>query len=146
MLREQQNQEDSQLAKFTSEKQADITRIQAKLPHYYLIEKAVPPESSLPQIAEIGQHWRCLVVAIVPMPDSKGSSVDRALSSYNERIADMRRRAEESRNLSQEEEMGEHLREYRMKLIREGKTPLPIPITEEMDAQIVEEGSVPSLE
>jgi len=62
-----------------------------------------------------------------------------------QRVEDMRRRAQESRNLS-EEDVEKRLREYQMKLIREGKTPLPIPITEEMDAQLVKEGILPPVE
>jgi len=62
-----------------------------------------------------------------------------------QRIEEMRKRAQESRNLS-EEEVEKRLREYQMKLIREGKTPLPIPITEEMDAQLVKEGILPAQE
>lgn len=59
-----------------------------------------------------------------------------------QRLEEMRRRAEESRQLS-EEEVERQLREHQMRLIREGRTPLPIPITEEMDAQLVEEGILP---
>ncbi len=62
-----------------------------------------------------------------------------------QRLAEMRRRAEESRRLS-EEEVERQLREYQMRLIREGRTPLPIPITEEMDAQLVAEGILPPVE
>lgn len=62
-----------------------------------------------------------------------------------QRLEEMRLRAQESRNLS-EEEVEKRLREYQMKLIREGKTPLPIPITEEMDAQLVKEGILPAVE
>jgi len=78
-----------------------------------------------------------------------GESANARAMSYAERrqqrIEEMRRRAEESRNLS-EEEVEKRLREYQMKLIREGKTPLPIPITEEMDAQLVKEGILPPQE
>jgi len=35
------------------------------------------------------------------------------------------------------------LQQYQMKLIREGKTPLPIPLTEEMKAQLAKEGIEP---
>lgn len=80
--------------------------------------------------------------------DADQDTQARALS-YAERrrrrIEEMRRRAEESRKLS-DEEVEKRLREYQMKLIREGKTPLPIPITEEMDAQLVKEGILPPLE
>ena len=62
-----------------------------------------------------------------------------------QRLEEMRRRAEESRHLS-EAEVERQLREYQMRLIREGRTPLPIPITEEMDAQLVAEGILPPIE
>lgn len=78
-----------------------------------------------------------------PLPEQSDEA--RAMSyaeRRQQRIEEMRRRAEESRNLS-EEEVEKRLREYQMKLIREGKTPLPIPITEEMDAQLVREGILP---
>lgn len=38
------------------------------------------------------------------------------------------------------EELEQHLREYQMEVIRQGLPPLPIPLTPEMDAQLVEEG------
>jgi hypothetical protein len=39
------------------------------------------------------------------------------------------------------------LQEYQMDLIRQGKTPLPmVPLTPEMDAQLVEEGVLPPQE
>ncbi len=79
----------------------------------------------------------------VPSPDEAGNSrVNSYAERRRQRIEEIRRRAEESRNLS-EEEVERRLREYQMRLIREGKTPLPIPITEEMDAQLVEEGILP---
>ncbi len=36
-----------------------------------------------------------------------------------------------------------HLQEYQMEVIRQGLPPLPIPLTEEMDAQLVAEGILP---
>ena len=98
-------------------------------------------------IRELNTGFR-LVVAVAPkltlpiIPVATGNN-DRQ-STYAERrrqrIEDMRKRAQESRNLS-EEEVEKRLREYQMKLIREGKTPLPIPLTEEMKAQLVKEGT-----
>lgn len=41
------------------------------------------------------------------------------------------------------EELERHLREYQMEVIRQGLPPLPIPLTEEMDAQLVSEGVLP---
>jgi len=38
------------------------------------------------------------------------------------------------------------LKEYQMRMIREGKPPLPIPLTREMDDQLVKEGVLPPLE
>ena len=40
-------------------------------------------------------------------------------------------------------EVRENLREYQMEVIRSGMPPLPIPLTEEMDAQLVAEGVLP---
>lgn len=80
-------------------------------------------------------------------PGSNQDDIKKRAMSYAERrrkrIEEMRKRAKESRKLS-EEQVEARLREYQMKLIREGKTPLPIPITEEMDAQLVEEGILPA--
>jgi len=113
------------------------------------------------------QYWLAMGEAVAspaPMPAPRAPGVQRAGSSSAEseeesdsalamsyaerrrqRLDEMRRRAQESRNLS-EEEVEKRLRDYQMKLIREGKTPLPIPITEEMDAQLVREGILPPVE
>ena len=40
-------------------------------------------------------------------------------------------------------ELEKHLQEYQMELIRQGKPPLPIPLTPEMDEQLVNEGVLP---
>ena len=40
-------------------------------------------------------------------------------------------------------EVRENLREYQMEVIRSGMPPLPIPLTEEMDEQLVSEGVLP---
>lgn len=53
-----------------------------------------------------------------------------------------KQRAEEGPQLSGQE-LEEHLQEYQMEVIRQGLPPLPIPLTEEMDAQLVEEGVLP---
>lgn len=43
-------------------------------------------------------------------------------------------------------ELEKHLQEYQMEVIRQGLPPLPIPLTPEMDAQLVAEGILPPLE
>jgi len=67
-------------------------------------------------------------------------------TSYAERrrkrMQEMRRKAAEARRLS-EEEAEAALREHQMDLIRKGKTPLDIPLTQEMDDQLVREGILP---
>lgn len=98
--------------------------------------KTKPAPSALPVIR----------ASSAPVPSVQSAGDEARAISYAERrrqrIEEMRVRAQESRNLS-EEEVENRLREYQMKLIREGKTPLPIPITEEMDAQLVKEGILP---
>lgn len=42
-------------------------------------------------------------------------------------------------------ELEQHLKEYQMEVIRQGLPPLPIPLTEEMDRQLVEEGVLPPM-
>ena len=44
------------------------------------------------------------------------------------------------------EEVRENLRQYQMEVIREGMPPLPIPLTQEMDDQLVSEGVLPPME
>lgn len=44
------------------------------------------------------------------------------------------------------EELERHLRDYQMEVIRQGLPPLPIPLTPEMDAQLVSEGVLPPME
>ena len=87
--------------------------------------------------------------AVIRAPAAQGDHAAESHDSYAERrrqrIEEMRRRAEASRQLS-EEEVERQLREYQMRLIREGRTPLPIPITEEMDRQLVQEGILPPVE
>jgi hypothetical protein len=41
------------------------------------------------------------------------------------------------------EELEKNLRELQMKVLREGLPPLPIPLTKEMDDQLVQEGVLP---
>jgi len=43
------------------------------------------------------------------------------------------------------EQLEKHLKEYQMEAIRKGLKPLPIPLTKEMDDQLVSEGVLPPL-
>jgi hypothetical protein len=70
--------------------------------------------------------------------------------------AERRRAREERRQARREamkkqprlegEELEEHLKEYQMEVIRQGMPPLPIPLTQEMDDQLVSEGVLPPVE
>jgi hypothetical protein len=48
--------------------------------------------------------------------------------------------------LRRREEVRKNLEAYQMEIIRSGMPPLPMPLTEEMDAQLVEEGVLPPIE
>lgn len=61
------------------------------------------------------------------------------------RIAEERRRLETVPDLDGQV-LEKHLQEYNMEAIRSGAPPLPIPLTEEQDAQLVKEGVLPSVE
>jgi hypothetical protein len=43
-------------------------------------------------------------------------------------------------------ELEKHLQDYQMEVIRQGLPPLPLPLTPEMDAQLVSEGVLPPIE
>lgn len=70
-------------------------------------------------------------------------------SSYEERrrarreAAEQRRREPPPEPLLTGEELQQHLQDYQMEVIRQGLPPLPIPLTPEMDAQLVHEGILP---
>ncbi len=61
------------------------------------------------------------------------------------RLEEMRKRAEVAKNLS-DKDVEKKLQAYQMDLIRKGLTPLPIPLTPEMDDQLVKEGILPPAE
>lgn len=81
-------------------------------------------------------------------PEEQRQRLRRHRTSYTER----RRQREVQRNNPPPqpkytgEELERHLREYQMECIRQGLPPLPIPLTPEMDAQLVAEGVLPPLE
>ena len=81
---------------------------------------------------------------------TSGSSPQRR-PSYAERLRMKREReAERIRKMAERpklttEELESKLREYQMDIIRKGEPPLPIPLTKEMDDQLVSEGVLPPL-
>ncbi len=99
------------------------------------VSDAPPDESERPRRTASARP------AVQPPPVAGETAISYA-ERRRQRLEEMRRRAQESRQTS-EEDVERRLQEYQMQLIREGKTPLPIPITEEMDAQLVEEGILP---
>ncbi|MFC1452782.1 hypothetical protein ACFLSJ_05495, partial [Verrucomicrobiota bacterium] len=72
--------------------------------------------------------------------------------SYKERLrlrrkeAQERRRQEAEKNTLTGKDLEEHLQAYQMDVIRQGGVPLPIPLTPEMDDQLVAEGVLPPVE
>ncbi len=87
----------------------------------------------------------------VVMPPGVGVATERRLS-YAERLR-KRREAEEARMQEiaarpqlEPEEMEKKLQDFQMQVIRRGEPPLPIPLTPEMDDQLVAEGVLPPLE
>lgn len=86
------------------------------------------------------------------MRSAKGGSPSprkRSSGSYAERrqkrLEQMRKRADAARELT-DAQVEEKLQNYQMDLIRKGLTPLDIPLTPEMDRQLVEEGVLPAME
>lgn len=103
------------------------------------VDSATTPVQETPPPAPVIQNRRTISEPNMVKTGDDGNVAISYAERRRQRLEEMRMRAQESRNLS-EEEVEKRLREYQMKLIREGKTPLPIPITEEMDAQLVKEG------
>ncbi|MGD9873707.1 MAG: hypothetical protein AB7T27_05490 [Kiritimatiellia bacterium] len=73
--------------------------------------------------------------------------------SYAERRAARRAEAEARRNepppesqFKTQEALQQHLQQYQMEVIRQGLPALPIPLTQEMDDQLVAEGVLPPIE
>ncbi len=81
-------------------------------------------------------------------PAEQQARLSRRRPSYAER-----RRAREARRRNPPpkpkytgKELERHLQEYQMEVIRQGLPPLPIPLTPEMDAELVAEGVLPPLD
>jgi len=79
-------------------------------------------------------------------PPTKAVVEESYAERRRKRLLAMRREAAAVDRTMTKAEAEAQLREYQMDLIRKGKTPLPIPLTEEMDAQLVREGVLPPLE
>ncbi|MBT3295703.1 MAG: hypothetical protein HN919_06255 [Verrucomicrobia bacterium] len=83
-----------------------------------------------------------------PLSASASRAKSRAAktASYAERLR-LRREAMKARAASKPkldgEELKKHLESYQMDLIRKGMPALPMPLTDEMDAQLVSEGVLP---
>ncbi len=78
-------------------------------------------------------------------PESGSTALSYA-ERRRQRIETMRARLQEApppEAPADPESLDRQLQEYQMRLIREGKTPLPIPLSPEADAQLVAEGVLP---
>lgn len=78
-------------------------------------------------------------------PAIPGDRVGRMSEGRRQRLEEAQRRAEIVPELTGAV-LERHLQEYNVQAIREGMPPLPIPLTPEQDAQLVEEGVLPPIE
>jgi hypothetical protein len=85
-----------------------------------------------------------VVRSATPRPSGSGPSGSYA-DRRRKRLKEMRERAAAARERS-DLTVEQRLQEYQMDLIRKGLTPLPIPLTPEMDQKLVEEGFLPAEE
>ena len=80
---------------------------------------------------------------------SRGRSRTAKTASYAERLR-LRREAMKARSASKPklegDDLKKHLESYQMDLIRKGMPALPMPLTKEMDAQLVSEGVLPPMD
>lgn len=83
------------------------------------------------------------------LPNTSTNRTPQTGRSYAERrrqrLEEMRERAAKTRSTS-DANRKKRLEQYQMDLIRQGITPLPIPLTKEMDDQLVKEGFLPPTE
>lgn len=68
-----------------------------------------------------------------------------AVERLRRRRETVRHREVEAPKMSQED-LEKHLQQYNFELIKNGEPPLPIPLTPEQDAQLVQEGVLPAAE
>lgn len=104
--------------------------------------------------ATITEQGRTFILELTAGPSSIPAGIEP--SSRTDRFADRRRSllakmstktpAEESQPRLTGEELKAHLQSYQMEVIRNGMPPLPIPLTAEMDDQLVAEGVLDAVE
>lgn len=125
-----------------------------------LVDADVEEEAALLRrgTEEVWVSMREGAVSMVATPSSGGvaaaSSAGDRRTSYAERLRlrrEMRKEHQETKKQPQltGEDLERHLKEYQMELIRAGGAlgpPLPIPLTAEMDDQLVAEGVLPPVE
>jgi hypothetical protein len=71
----------------------------------------------------------------------------RRIKRTREEIEEMRRQAiERKKPILSGKEYDDHIRQYNLEQIRKGGIPLPIALTPEEDAQLVQEGVLPPAE
>jgi hypothetical protein len=87
--------------------------------------------------------------AVIPQPKETVAAEAGSANSYAERRQRLLERIREARARREQlsgEALKEHLQQQQMNALRKGQPPLPIPITPEMDDQLVKEGVLPPME
>lgn len=85
-------------------------------------------------------------------PSKKASPFLQNRTSYLARLRERRAKiaqeqaAKRKENVLKGENLEQHLQKYQMEVIRKGMPPLPVPLTEAMDKQLVQEGVLPARE
>jgi hypothetical protein len=108
-------------------------------------------DSRTATIQESGRTYM-LELTAVQAPAAKAEAPSRVQNAQVSSFVERRRKLLETINAKKEsepveetprlrgQELRQHLEDYQMDVIRNGMPPLPIPLTEEMDRQLVEEG------
>lgn len=108
-------------------------------------------------LSEGNQTFILELTAGAPDAGPPGKPSRSSNTANTSRFAERRRQLMERMNKKKQEEEAEkprlygeelkkHLQDYQMEVIRNGMPALPIPLTEEMDQQLVEEGVLPPAE
>jgi hypothetical protein len=104
------------------------------------------------QIAKRGRGSRLPpggVVRGVPHSRHPGPGAGQGTQSYadrrRQRLEEMQKKAQAERD-KREAEIDKKLQEYQKELIRKGLTPLPIPLSEDADRELVQEGVLPPMD
>ena len=88
---------------------------------------------------------------IVRGPAAKAQDDGARKGTYAERLQQRREARRHPQQTAKQplitgEQLEKQLQQYQMDLIRQGKPPMPIPLTPEMDKKLVEEGVLPPVE